>query len=138
MIKEPVINKNKVVNLDQTAVWGISTSVDCYGCDPLFIRSIAKVKEFSAELIDYIEMKAYGPCHVVHFGEDDRVAGLSMFQLIETSCISAHFANQTNAAYIDIFSCKKFDPNLAADFCKAFFKAKSVNIKTNLRYAGAA
>jgi S-adenosylmethionine/arginine decarboxylase-like enzyme len=135
MLKESEINI--VDKIKKDCVWGISTSVDCYECDPELIRSIDQVKIFTAKLIKHIDMKAYGPCHVVHFGEDERVAGLSMFQLIETSCISAHFANQTNAAYIDIFSCKEFDPASAAEFCKEFFKAKTVNIQTNFRYAKA-
>ena len=113
--------------------WGLSSSIDCYNCDPLLIRDSIAVKRFTAELIELIDMKAYGPCHVVHFGEDEKVAGLSMFQLIETSCISAHFANKSNAAYIDIFSCKTFNPEIAAKFCQKFFMAERYNIQTNIR-----
>ena len=126
------IIKEKFI-MDKIA-WGMSSSIDCAKCDPELIRSIDAVKRFTAELVAYIDMRAYGPCHVVHFGEDERVAGLSMFQLIETSCISAHFANQSNNAYIDIFSCKQFDPYAAGKFCKQFFQAESISIKTNLRY----
>ena len=133
MLKD--LKLNVVDEIKQSIVWGISASIDCYECDPILIRSIEDVKVFTSELIKHIDMKAYGPCHVVHFGEDERVAGLSMFQLIETSCISAHFANQTNAAYIDIFSCKEFDPESAGSFCKEFFKAQNINIQTNMRYA---
>ena len=131
MIKEQErVFRNNSIDQD---CWGISSSIDCYDCDADMIRSIAQVKLFTKQLIELIDMRAYGPCHVVYFGEDEKVAGLSMFQLIETSCISAHFANQSNAAYIDIFSCKKFDPEIAAKFCKAFFQAKSINIQTNFR-----
>jgi hypothetical protein len=51
-------------------------------------------------------------------------------QLIETSLISGHFANLTNAIYIDVFSCKIYDPYQAAEFTRQFFKASdaSVNI----------
>ena len=135
MLKDSKLNF--LDEIKQSIVWGISTSIDCYECDPDLIRSIEDVKTFTSELVKHIDMKAYGPCNVVHFGEDERVAGLSMFQLIETSCISAHFANQTNAAYIDIFSCKEFDPDSAGAFCKEFFKAKNINIQTNMRYAKA-
>jgi len=50
-----------------------------------------------------------------------------MTQLIETSLLSAHFANDTNAAYIDIFSCKEYAPSVASAFCKKFFGAKGMN-----------
>ena len=116
-----------------STAWGMSSSIDCYDCDPLLIRDIEAVKNFTAQLVSHIKMTAFGPCHVVHFGQDEKVAGLSMFQLIETSCISAHFANKTNAAYIDIFSCKSFDPEKAAKFCQEFFMAARINIQTNIR-----
>jgi len=45
-----------------------------------------------------------------------------MTQLIETSLISAHFANQSNTTYLDVFSCKAYDPKTVADFSKKFFK----------------
>jgi hypothetical protein len=45
-----------------------------------------------------------------------------MTQLIETSLVSGHFANDTNAAYMDIFSCKNYDPLVMANFTLKFFK----------------
>ena len=66
-------------------------------------------------------MRRFGDTQVVHFGEDERVAGYSMVQLIETSLISAHFANQTNATYLDVFSCKPYEPEVVADFAQTFF-----------------
>jgi S-adenosylmethionine decarboxylase len=78
-------------------------------------------------------MKRFGNCTVVNFGEDEKVAGLSMTQLIETSLISGHFANLTNTSYIDIFSCKLYNPYEAAEFSKAFFKAEDYGIQINFR-----
>lgn len=113
--------------------WGVSVSVDLYQCNPEIIRDADAIKRFVAELIKCIDMKAFGPCHVVHFGEDERVAGYSMFQLIETSCISGHFANQSNNAYIDIFSCKPFSTEDAASFCQNFFEADHTRINRHDR-----
>jgi len=73
-------------------------------------------------------MKRFGECQVVHFGKEERVEGYSMVQLIETSLIAGHFANLTNAAYIDIFSCKRYEPEQVARFSKEFFQAESVGI----------
>ena len=103
--------------------WGLLTSFDLYGCNPEIIRDPEKIKQYVVELCDLIEMKRFGECQVVHFGEDERVAGFSMVQLIETSLISGHFANLTNAAYIDVFSCKPYDPDQVAEFTKRFFQA---------------
>ncbi|MCJ7657067.1 MAG: S-adenosylmethionine decarboxylase, partial [Candidatus Atribacteria bacterium] len=66
-------------------------------------------------------------------GEDEKVAGFSMVQLIETSLISGHFANKSNNAYIDIFSCKYYEPSVALEFTKKFFEAKEVKMHYVLR-----
>lgn len=108
--------------------WGISCSVDVKNCNPVIIRSAELIRDYVVKLCELIEMKRFGECQVVHFGEDEKVAGYSMVQLIETSLISGHFANATNAAYIDIFSCKSYDPAVVAEFTKNYFKGDSVNV----------
>jgi S-adenosylmethionine decarboxylase len=111
---------------EEIAPWGILTSLDIYDCNPEIIRDADQIKRFVIELCELIEMKRFGECQVVHFGEDERVAGFSMIQLIETSLISGHFANLTNAAYIDVFSCKAYDSEKVAEFTQHFFQGKTV------------
>ena len=113
--------------------WGLAASIDLHACHPDTIRDAEKIKQFVAELCDLIEMKRFGECIVVDFGEDPRVAGFSMTQLIETSLISAHFANQTNNVYLDVFSCKYYDPVTAAEFAKKFFQAKDYQLHYTFR-----
>lgn len=106
--------------------WGMATSVDLKNCNPATIRDAKKIKQFIRELCEIIDMKRFGETVVVNFGEDPRVSGFSMTQLIETSLVSGHFANQTNAAYLDIFSCKEYPPEVMARFCQKFFEAKEM------------
>ncbi len=117
----------------QTAPWGISTSVDIYDCEPEIIRDDKSIKRFVYELCDIIKMKPFGECQVVHFGEDEKIAGFSMTQLIETSLISGHFANASNTAYLDIFSCKFYEPREIAEFAMSFFKGDHYKIQMALR-----
>jgi len=116
-----------------TNAWGLLTSVDLYGCNPETIRDARVIKRYVDELCELIEMKQFGETQIVNFGEDEKVAGYSMVQLIETSLISGHFANKTNSAYIDIFSCKYYEPSVAVEFTKKFFEAKDVKIHYILR-----
>lgn len=132
MIQENTNEHAKVANA-QALPWGTSVCVDLTDCNPETIRSPEAIQRYVDELVELIEMRKFGPCHIVDFGEDQRVAGISMFQFIETSCISGHFANQSNGAYIDIFSCKPFDADVAADFSKRFFAASSVRIQHQQR-----
>jgi S-adenosylmethionine/arginine decarboxylase-like enzyme len=113
--------------------WGLLTSIDLHHCNPDIIRDAEAIQRYVDKLCPLIEMKKYGNTQIVHFGEDERVAGFSMTQLIETSLISGHFANQNNAAYIDIFSCKYYDPQVAADFTQEYFQARDIKIHYILR-----
>lgn len=118
---------------EEQDAWGLLTSIDLHGCDPDLIRNADEVKRHVHELCDLIGMKRFGDTVVVHFGEDEKVAGFSMTQLIETSLISGHYANQTNTVYLDIFSCKYYTPVEAAEFSKKFFKAKDYSLTYTLR-----
>jgi len=115
-------------------VWGVATSIDIYNCNPELIRNADKIKQFVKELCDLIEMKPFGETMVVHFGEEERVAGFSMVQLIETSLISAHFANLTNTVYLDVFSCKPYEIQLVEKFSKSFFCGTHCITNTTKRY----
>lgn len=102
-------------------VWGMASAIDIYKCNPDTIRDADEIRRFTVALCDLIEMKRFGETQVVHFGEDEKVAGYSMVQLIETSLISAHFANQSNTVYLDVFSCKPYDPEKVQTFSQEFF-----------------
>jgi S-adenosylmethionine/arginine decarboxylase-like enzyme len=125
--------RNIVDQATEEQVWGIATSIDIYECDPETIRDADKIKQFVVELCDLIEMKRFRDTLVVNFGEDERVAGYSMVQLIETSLISAHFANLTNATYLDVFSCKPYDPEVVVAFAQRFFGGTRVLTNVTFR-----
>jgi hypothetical protein len=56
-----------------------------------------------------------------------------MVQLIETSLISAHFANLTNAVYLDVFSCKPYEPEVVERFARKYFCGGKSVLQVNLR-----
>lgn len=124
----------RLINYDnRKTYWGQELQIDLYDCDPKIIRDAVMIETFVIQLCKLIGMKRFGECQVVHFGEEEKVAGFSMTQLIETSLISAHFANLTNAAYLNVFSCKEFDENVVEDFAVKFFGAKDVHSVVNYR-----
>ena len=105
--------------------WGLTTALDLKSCNPEFIRAEECIKKYIYELCDLIEMKRFGEPLIISFGENIAVSGYSLTQLIETSLISGHFANHVNGAFIDIFSCKVYNPVTAAIFTQKYFEAKS-------------
>lgn len=118
---------------EREGAWGLLASIDLHGCDAATIRDAEKVKRHVYQLCERIGMKRFGECVVVNFGEDPRVSGFSMTQLIETSLISGHYANQSSAVYLDVFSCKYYNPYEVAEFSKQYFGAKDYNLHYTLR-----
>ena len=112
-------------------VFGQELILNLYECDPKKISDGEHIRQFVIELCDeVIEMKRYGEALIPHFGHDNLItSGYSLVQLIETSCVSAHFSEYKKSAYINIFSCKWFDRVKTTGFCKMWFGAKRVKSK---------
>src|SRR3989344_9415684 len=108
---------------DKNWWWGRSASVDLHYCDPNLVKDPLAISRFVRALAKELKMKRVGPTQVKRFGHG-KLRGYSMIQFIETSTITAHFDEQGNRAFIDIFSCKKYSPKKVALFCKKYFKAK--------------
>jgi S-adenosylmethionine/arginine decarboxylase-like enzyme len=112
--------------------WGKSASIDLFDCEHDRLTSPDLLREFVAEVIKIIDMEAHGPCYVDRFAEG-ALEGYSAMQFIKTSSITVHLDEYDNRAFIDIFSCKDFDPKPAEEYAKEFFKAKSVRVTTLIR-----
>ncbi len=108
-------------------------SLDLYNCDPASIRNPRKIKEFIIRLCAAIKMKRHGQPLIKRFGAAD-LLGYSAMQFIETSSVTIHFDETKNRAFIEIFSCKFFDPRQAGQFCQKFLKAKKSKLKHFFRY----
>ncbi|MBI4313305.1 MAG: S-adenosylmethionine decarboxylase [Candidatus Omnitrophica bacterium] len=109
-------------------------TLDMYECDPASIRSARKLREFVDQMCRILDMKKYGKTHTPYFGlSEPHTAGYSLLQFIETSSITGHFSELTNAAYLNVFSCKKFDVKLAARFAQMFFGAKRMRKRVHQR-----
>ncbi len=55
---------------------------------------------------------------------EDHVKGISAIQFIQTSSIVIHTLDVLKAVYLNVFSCKLFDPNVVANYSNIFFKVK--------------
>lgn len=119
---------------DTSKAWGLHTIVDLYNCNENCIKDKSIIYLFTVNLCGLLEMKRYGDPVIVRFGEDKRVAGYSLFQFIETSSITGHFCEESGTAYLDIFSCKLYDPGVVAYYSQCFFKATDIRTAINYRY----
>jgi len=113
--------------------WGVSSCINLYDCDLTLMQNADAIRKFVVLLCDVIKMRRYGETQVVFFGDEPRVQGFSMTQLIETSLISAHFADASRAIYLDVFSCAPYDPEDAAQFAAEYFKASDYHFEVVYR-----
>jgi len=108
--------------------FGQELVIDLYQCDPEKIASESHIRAFVVRLCDeVIFMKRFGEPLIPHFGHDNPItSGYSLVQLIETSSVTAHFSEAKRSVYLNIFSCKWFDPGRAKRFSKTWFGAKKM------------
>lgn len=86
-----------------------------------------KLMAFFAELCDRIGMRRHGdPLIWENKSGISHLHGISAIQFIETSNVVCHPLTLLKCVYVNIFSCKKFDTDVAKAFCVAFWKASSV------------
>lgn len=118
---------------DEAAPYGIELVLDLHGCNPeTFNRS--HLDQYFTELCRLIDMEK---CEI-HFWDDIEVPieeqqtspqtkGTSAVCFILTSTIVVHTLDILKAVYINIFSCKRFDPSIAEEFTAKCFEATSCN-----------
>lgn len=114
-------------------MYGQELVLDLSGCSiSTFNRSA--IQEYFTQLCDLIDMEM---CDV-HFWDDldvdpserqtePHTKGTSAVCFILTSTIVIHTLELLGCVYINIFSCKPFDPDAATEFSKNWFRAKSCN-----------
>ena len=64
---------------------------------------------------------------------DPKTKGTSAVQFILTSTIVIHTLDLMNTVYVNIFSCKQFDPDVAAKFTAEWFGSLCWTAKTVIR-----
>ncbi len=113
--------------------YGKELILDIHNCDSsTFTRK--SIRNFFKELCDLIEMKRSRLVWWDDWGvppeeqeSKPRLKGTSAVQFIETSNIVIHTLDILESVYLNIFSCKTFDTNVAEKFSQEWFKGKVAN-----------
>jgi S-adenosylmethionine/arginine decarboxylase-like enzyme len=114
--------------------WGLSCAFDFNEADKGKISNPSTVKQFIKELCDAIKMKMYGETWIEKFAShDEKLFGITVLQAIETSSITAHFAENIGEIYLDVFSCAEYDPQVVLNFTEKFFSCKGKIINNSER-----
>ena len=117
--------------------WGHHLHLDVAGCNNAAIQDKETVAKWIKDLVQKIDMVAYGEPVIENFAlHDPTKAGISAVQLIETSNICAHFVNENNTFYMDVFSCKPFSNDDVIALVNEYFKPSKVRVNYVTRCAG--
>jgi len=111
-----------------TLYWGYHLMLDCGDCNLDKMTNKNNIKLFIKELVESIDMVAVGDPWIekTAIGIPEK-EGFSLYQLIVTSNISAHFVDIPKQIYLDVFSCKEFDKNIVIELVNKFFSPKHIN-----------
>jgi S-adenosylmethionine/arginine decarboxylase-like enzyme len=93
--------------------WGMMAVIDLHDCDRTRLADPDAIRRFVPDVIEAIDMVPHGPLRLERFGEGE-LEGWSAMQFIETSSLTIHADEFSGRCYVDVFSCKAFEPELAA------------------------
>jgi len=106
--------------------WGYHLILDGSKCLSTSIRCSKNITNFTKSLVAKIDMIPHGEPQLQHFGSGNK-SGFTLVQLIETSNICAHFVEETNDIYLDVFSCKPFNPSDVEAMVELYFSPLKTN-----------
>lgn len=108
--------------------YGKQLILDLYGCDVKKFTRI-HIEQYLKDLCELIDMTR-ADLHFWDYDDEEEKAaapihlcGTSAVQFITTSTIVIHTLDKVGECYIDLFSCKQFNPKEAASFTEKFFKS---------------
>ena len=99
-------------------------AIDLHGCERRRLEDPSSIRVFVPSVIEAIGMRAHGPLRLERFG-DGELEGWSAMQFIETSSITIHADEFSCRCFIDVFSCREFDAEVAAAVAIAHFGGRS-------------
>lgn len=112
--------------MSENKYWGYHLIVNAGKCNINAVTNPEIIRKFAKELVEQIDMVAYGEPQIIHFGEGNK-AGYTLVQLIETSNICAHFCDDTGDIYLDVFSCKPYDKEIVLQLVDECFLPDRMN-----------
>ena len=113
--------------------YGKELILDLHNCNPATFNR-KSIKKYFKELCEQIDME---PCKLSWWDDhgvspeerqtEPHLKGTTAVQFILTSNIVIHTLDLMGNVYINIFSCKDFNSDIAKDFSAKWFKGKIVS-----------
>jgi S-adenosylmethionine/arginine decarboxylase-like enzyme len=105
--------------------WGVLAAIDLRDCAVERLADPECIRCFVADLVHGIGMRAHGPTLLDRFGQGE-LEGWSAMQFIETSSVTVHADEVDGRCFVDVFSCRPFDPDVAMAIARQWFGGTAV------------
>ncbi len=113
--------------------YGKELILDLHYCDSTtFTRR--HIRNYFKKICDLIDMERCKLCWWDDYGvlpdeqqTEPHLKGTTAIQFIKTSNITIHTLDLLKSVYLNIFSCKDFDPEIVKQFTEEWFKGRIVN-----------
>jgi S-adenosylmethionine/arginine decarboxylase-like enzyme len=115
--------------------WGFHLLVDCVGMNKA-IDDEKDIEAFFTDLINALDMTPLTEFFCVKVNDKKDGRGISAFQMITTSHIAMHFDDAGHNGFMDVFSCKEFDPKIVLKMIEEHFKPKNTMVQFVYRDTG--
>jgi S-adenosylmethionine/arginine decarboxylase-like enzyme len=121
-----------VLQYKNSGAMGLCTTIDLKNCDLSIMQDKEAIRTYVSTLLKLIDMQAVGELQIQRFGEGN-LFGYSFSQFVMTSLLSGHFIEHTRSIYLDIFSCKEYDPKKVVKFSAMTFKGVTTQVNITIR-----
>ena len=111
----------------QTYGYGPHLMLDLNECNPEILNDLEACFKLLFDLPPKIKMTKITQPYVFRYDAiDPEESGITGVVIIAESHISIHTYPKKNFAFVDLFSCKPFDTDMAKNYVVNFFQSKSV------------
>jgi len=103
--------------------------MDLHGCNSSLFNE-TDVDRYLTELCVVIDMEKVAGQQMcwAYDGDHEHLKGISVAQFIKTSSITMHFSDSLATVWVNIFSCKDFNADIAKVFTENWFKGTAGNV----------
>ncbi len=113
--------------------YGKELILDLHHCNPATF-SRKHIRNYFKKICSLIDMERCKLCWWDDYGvlpdeqqTEPHLKGTTAIQFIKTSNITIHTLDLLKSVYLNIFSCKDFDPEIVKQFTEEWFKGRIVN-----------
>jgi len=111
----------------RTHGYGPHLMLDLNDCNPEILNDLETCFKLLSELPLQIKMTKITQPYVFRYNADDpEESGITGVVIIAESHISLHTYPKKKFVFVDLFSCKPFDTEMAKNYVVNFFQSKSV------------